>query len=63
MIRLLAAVFFALFGVTAAQAHPHVWVDAAAEIVYDGSGNIAATVSPWPILRLARNEAKRRQRV
>lgn len=47
MIRLLAAVFFALFGVTAAQAHPHVWVDAAAEIVYDGSGNIAAVRNAW----------------
>lgn len=36
----------ALFGGTA-QAHPHVWISARAELVYDGQGRIAAVRHRW----------------
>ena len=45
----LRAIFIALFCLVPAvvRAHPHVWVDAAAEIVYDDRGRIAAIRHHW----------------
>ncbi|MEQ8656007.1 MAG: DUF1007 family protein [Hyphomicrobiales bacterium] len=36
-----------LMGASAAVAHPHVWVDAAAEVVFDDDGSIAAIRHAW----------------
>jgi ABC-type uncharacterized transport system substrate-binding protein len=39
MLRLIVSTFMLLTaGVPSALAHPHVWVDAAAEVVFDESG-------------------------
>src|SRR5919202_1871498 len=48
MHRALAALVPALLAVTtAASAHPHVWVDAKADIVFDPEGRIAAIRHSW----------------
>lgn len=36
-----------LLAPVAARAHPHVWVDAASEVVFDGNGEIAAIRHYW----------------
>lgn len=47
--RLLAAAFlaFGVAGVAPALAHPHVFVDARAEVVFDGEGRITAIRQIW----------------
>jgi ABC-type uncharacterized transport system substrate-binding protein len=47
MIRGLLAVFLCLAMVRGAAAHPHVFVDARSEIVYDGAGAITAVKHAW----------------
>lgn len=37
----------ALFGPGAAMAHPHVWVDASAEVIFDNAGSIVAIRHAW----------------
>lgn len=44
--RFALALFF-LLPAADALAHPHVWVDAKAEVVFDGSGNIVAIRNIW----------------
>lgn len=45
---LLAAMFAGVFAAVApAAAHPHVWVDAKAEVVFDGKGEITAIRNIW----------------
>lgn len=45
--RTALAAGFIVAGVTTATAHPHVWVDAAAEIVFDERGQIVAVRHHW----------------
>jgi ABC-type uncharacterized transport system substrate-binding protein len=47
MIRGLLAALFCLASLAGAAAHPHVFVDARTEIVYDGSGAITAVKHAW----------------
>ena len=46
--KFFGAVFAGAIGAVApAAAHPHVWVDAKAEVVYDGKGEITAVRNIW----------------
>jgi len=48
MVRLVVFIFLlVLAGVPRAMAHPHVWVDAAAEVMFDDAGSITAIRHAW----------------
>ena len=43
----LAAAMLAMLGVTAAQAHPHVWITSSSELMYATDGSVTGVRHAW----------------